>query len=46
MANTKPNKLKDFPVLIPDENLKIINDMKNSMNKNHVKNTNVKGVKL
>lgn len=33
MANTKPNKLEDFPVLIPDENIKIINDMKSSMQK-------------
>ena len=31
MANTKPNKLEDFPVLIPDENIKIINDMKFAM---------------
>ena len=34
MANDKPHKIEQCPVLLPTENLKIFNMMKSSMNGN------------
>lgn len=33
MSNEKPKKLKDFPVLVPPENVNIIQSMQNALNK-------------
>lgn len=33
MANDKPLKLKDFPVMIPPENMNIINMIKQSIDR-------------